>query len=376
MSMSHRERLEIAWSFNEPDRVPIEIKIAPYLHKHPLAKNLMNLINKYASNFATIASPGFGFMGFPSKSYETVIEENENFTRNQKIQETSAGTFTAITYHPKSTNDFHWEKRFISTLEDFEKIALSTREPVQWSYQKYKTEEEKIENSAYPLMHIFHPLGTLARNSELEESYSWFYSVPKLMHEFLTNSNNQVIKTIKNMQEQSGNDRLTFYTAAHEMLIPPWMGHKLFDEFVFPYDKSVYDTIHSKGGRFRSHCHGNCGDFLEKFVKMGVDSIEPLEHLPTGDVNLAEAKKKVGKKMLLSGNIASEHFCQITADEVREQVKKTINIGAPGGGFTLRTSGGYAGTSIDMTDDILKRTIKNIETYILAGLEYGKYPIK
>jgi hypothetical protein len=36
----------------------------------------------------------------------------------------------------------------------------------------------------------------------------------------------------------------------------------------------------------------------------------------------------------------------------------------------------YAGTSIEITDKVLKRSIKNIEIYILSGLDYGQYPIR
>ena len=169
---------------------------------------------------------------------------------------------------------------------------------------------------------------------------------------------------------------MNFAITAHEMLIPPWMGHNLFDEFVMSYDKEVNAIIHSRGGRVRAHCHGNCMEFLEKFAAMGIDSTEPLEGPPAGDVDLAEAKRRVGDRMMLSGNIVSQNFIRATPDEVRDEVREAIRAAAPGGGFSLRATGGLAGTQVTMTDQELDRVIANCEAYLLAGLEFGQYPIR
>jgi hypothetical protein len=81
--------------------------------------------------------------------------------------------------------------------------------------------------------------------------------------------------------------------------------------------------------------------------------------------------------MLLSGNILSQDFVRMTPEEVREKVKEAIRAGAPGGGFTLRASGGgpTAG-AIAMTQEQADREIANFEAYVEAGLEYGQYPIR
>jgi len=35
MTMTHKQRIETAWSFQEPDRVPIEVMILPHSPKYP-----------------------------------------------------------------------------------------------------------------------------------------------------------------------------------------------------------------------------------------------------------------------------------------------------------------------------------------------------
>ena len=93
-------------------------------------------------------------------------------------------------------------------------------------------------------------------------------------------------------------------------------------------------------------------------------------------MDLAEAKRLVGDRMLLSGNIPSQLFTTMTPEEVRRSVKAAILAAAPGGGFTLRPSGGQAGTGSAQNADQMRHCLRSIEAYIDAALEFGTYPIR
>ena len=95
-----------------------------------------------------------------------------------------------------------------------------------------------------------------------------------------------------------------------------------------------------------------------------------------GDVDLAEAKKRIGDRMLLSGNIPSPYFTEWDQGQVEGAVKDAIRAAARGGGFTLRTTGGLAGTNAIKDLRQLDRILDNCKAYLMAGLEYGQYPIK
>ena len=88
------------------------------------------------------------------------------------------------------------------------------------------------------------------RNATMEEVYAWFHEQRELMHRYLAASNAQVAETVRGMTADGIGPN--FCVVAHEMLLPPWMGHRLFDEFVFPYDKMVNDAIHAGGCRHLS----------------------------------------------------------------------------------------------------------------------------
>ncbi len=377
MTMTHKQRFETAWSFREPDRIPIEVgEIAEHVRRHPKAGKVMELIAGAADNLAGLPGMDYGFFGFPVKRREEVVIEDRpgQYQRKRHTQETPAGTFTAITYHPAGELDFHWEKRSIATLEEFRRLAETPRPALVWDAARWREALAGIGERALPVTGLPHPLGALVRNAAMESVYAWFYEDPETMHRFLAAANEQVAVALEGMLTAGLGPY--YAVCAHEMLLPPWLGHALFDEFVFPYDKRVNDVIHRHGGKLRAHCHGNCMDFLEQMAEMGLDAIEPLEHPPAGNVDLAEAKRRVGGRMMLCGNVASERFIFATPAEVRAEARAAIRAAAPGGGFALRTSGGDSGTCMPMPEELAARVLDNIEAYLQAGLDFGQYPIR
>jgi len=376
--MTHRERLETAWAFREPDRVPIELSIAEHARRHPCAERLNALIAEHADNFHGVAAYDWGFLGWPAQRSERVIERRPGqFTRRERIIDTPAGRFAAVVRepdYPGAPPDYHWERRFIRSPDDLRRlleVAIPPRSHV--SRAEFDRDVARIGETGIPTVGLLHPLGTLVRNATLEAVYGWFHTHGDLLHRLLEVANAHVVGAVEAML--SAGIGPTFVVFAHEMLIPPWLGPALFDEFVAPYDRAVFDAIHRGGGRVRAHCHGRIAAWVERFADLGIDAIEPLEGPPHGDVDLAEAKRRVGDRMLLSGNIASPWFAEWSPREVERAVRDAIRAAARGGGFTLRTTGGGAGTGTTTDPDLLARILANCEAYLLAGLEHGAYPI-
>ena len=376
--MDSKTRLETAWSFKEPDRVPIELSLTPKARKLPEAKRLREFEENEADNFIDFADLDWGFFGLDCEYYEKVIEDLPGeYKRIKRIYSTPVGEFYAITkhrYEELNPNDYHWERRYINNLGDLERLAEAPRNVRSFNKEKYERHLSEIGNRGIVMVKLHHPLGKLVRWANMELMYIWMLSEKKLLHKFLENSNIQVIESVLTLKKMDVSP--VFATWAYEMLIPPWMGKDLFHEMVFPYDKKVNDAIHKIGGKHRAHCHGNCAQYLEQFAEMGIDSIEPLESPPYGDNNLAEVKKIVGNRLLLSGNIASQDFLRMGNEDIRRAVLETIRVGAPGGGFSLRCTGGNCGLSSTKTLDQMREFLKKIEVYVETALEFGKYPIR
>lgn len=376
--MTHRERLETAWSFREPDRVPIELELSVLMRDDPRSARLNALIAEHADNFLGVPGASYGFFGFPylGGGEEVLDEEPGEYLRVRRVTETAAGAFTAVTYHPAGHEDYHWEKRYITSTDDLRALADTPREPLTYSKAAWEEAMAGIGDRGVPSTFLQHPLGSLVRNATMEDVYTWLYDDPDLVHRFLDVYTAQIVDALDRLQRDCaagltpGAGRFNFITYAHEMFIPPWMGAELYDEFVLPYDRRIGEVIHRHGGRWRAHCHGRCSGFLERFADCGIDAVEPLEIPPTGDNDLAEVKRRMGSRLLLSGNIPSECFVRLEPATVREMVRAAIDAGAPGGGFTLATSNGHG---LQCGEAEMARVIANCEAYIEAGLEFGAY---
>lgn len=377
--MTSTERLLTAADFREPDRVPIELQIGASARELPELDRIVEFVDTQADNFIGIGCVDWGFFGLNSEYSEEVIEDIPGqYRRIRRIYRTrEAGDFFAITRHAYphlDAPDFRWERRFIDTIDEMARLAEAPRTSRQFDADAYNRGVEQIGERGVAMTSVMHPLGTLVRQANMVEVYGWLMLEPEIMHRFLESTNTQARDTVLAMG-RAGIEPW-FGTWALEMLIPPWMGRRLFDEWVFPYDKMVNDAIHIIGGRHRSHCHGESMGFLVRMAEMGLDATEPLEPPPFGDVDLAEAKRLVGDHMMLSGNIPSQDFVTCTPEQVRQWVKDAIAAAAPGGGFSLRTTGGHAGIDPYLDNDTLAHIIRNVEAYIEAGLEYGEYPIR
>lgn len=375
--MTSKQRLLAAASFREADRVPVELSIPKAARTLPECRRIVEFIDNIADNFIGIGGcVNWGFFGLSTTYREEIVEDRPGeFCIIRRIHQTENGEFTALTKHsyPHLDNpDFLWIKRFIADLDDFDRLITAPRLlPRPFSAAAYQERCTQVGERGLPIVSLQHPLGFLVRNADMIEVYSWFAAEPQRMHRFLEATNRQIVETIKAMGEAGLQP--WFNVTAHEMLIPPWLGRRQFDEFVFPYDKEVNEAVHAIGGKVRAHCHGQVMSFLVRMAEMGIDAIEPLEPPPFGDVDLAAAKRLVGERMLLSGNIPSQSFINMSPEEVTACVRGAIEAAAAGGGFTLRPTGGDAGVDPYLDKSALLKIIANVEAYMKAGLKYGSY---
>lgn len=81
------------------------------------------------------------------------------------------------------------------------------------------------------------------------------------------------------------------------------MGPRAWDELVVPYDKPLIDMIHSYGAIAHYHNHGRMQRCLEKIAALEMDSLDPVEQKPYGDIEMPEALQRVGERVCLVGGL-------------------------------------------------------------------------
>ena len=84
------------------------------------------------------------------------------------------------------------------------------------------------------------------------------------------------------------------------------------------------------------HSDGNLNSVMDEIVNCGFDGIQSLQ--PSAGMDIQEIKEKYGDRLCLWGNIDLDYImCFGSREEVKADVRRTIDIAGPGGGFILST---------------------------------------
>ncbi len=146
-----------------------------------------------------------------------------------------------------------------------------------------------------------------------------------------------------------------------------WVGFGLspaaYREFILPYDRQVVAAIHGAGMLVSYHNCGRARRLLELHAETGADALETLTPAGrSGDVDLADAKARVGSRMTLYGGFNEHVLSNGTQGDVEAEVRRCLDAAAAGGRYILRSTG-----------QILSALPGHIEAMTAAVRKYGCY---
>lgn len=134
-------------------------------------------------------------------------------------------------------------------------------------------------------------------------------------------------------------------------------------EFYKPQLQRIFAVAKRHGLKIWFHCCGMCRPILPDLIEIGVDMWDPAPPSVAGN-NHAELKREFGADLTFVGGIDQPNVLVAgTPADVEAEVKRAIDILAPGGGFIL-------GPAQQITDDV---PFENVLTLYRTALEYGKY---
>jgi len=142
------------------------------------------------------------------------------------------------------------------------------------------------------------------------------------------------------------------------------VGPRFFKEFILPHEIRFTKKVKDMGLFYLYH---NCGDaslLLQYYSKIKMNVYESLTAPPYGDTLLEDALEKIGKDIVLCGNIDQIDFLKkASEEEIYQEVKRVLEMVKPRGNFILGTTDYFSeGTPYN-----------NIQAFARAGLEYGRY---
>ncbi|MCI0692294.1 uroporphyrinogen decarboxylase family protein [candidate division KSB1 bacterium] len=139
-----------------------------------------------------------------------------------------------------------------------------------------------------------------------------------------------------------------------------------YEEFVLPYEQKVIAAIKKAFPALPVYTHtcGSIGDRLDLMMATGANGIDTLDPPPLGTVELEEAKKILSGKTFIKGNIDPVNTLLYGSQgEVKEDVKRRLEIGKPGGGYILSSACSVAPHTPP----------ENIEVLAQLAETFGKY---
>jgi uroporphyrinogen decarboxylase len=115
-----------------------------------------------------------------------------------------------------------------------------------------------------------------------------------------------------------------------------FMSPEQFREFIKPYYVEIVDFIHDRGVKVFKHSDGEHWNIMEDFIEIGFDGIHPIQ---PQCMDIGEVKNKVGERICILGNIdCIDTLVRGSEDDVVEEVRRVIEVAAPGGGYIIASS--------------------------------------
>jgi uroporphyrinogen decarboxylase len=115
------------------------------------------------------------------------------------------------------------------------------------------------------------------------------------------------------------------------------------------------------------HTDGDVFSLIDDFIEIGVDILNPIQTSAGKMSDLDGLKKHYGKNMVFCGGIDTHHILPNgTPEEVRQEVRRVIQILGPGGGYMV------ASVHTVMNDV----PPENVLAMVDAVEEFGRYPIR
>ncbi|MHB1347832.1 MAG: uroporphyrinogen decarboxylase family protein [Candidatus Humimicrobiaceae bacterium] len=115
--------------------------------------------------------------------------------------------------------------------------------------------------------------------------------------------------------------------------ISPEMYHK----FIKPFHKKLFDLIHSKTrAKVFLHSCGSVYDLIPDFIETGVDILNPIQR-SAAKMDILKLKKEFGKELSFWGGgiDVQKQLPFYSLKLIEEEIKRTMEIMAPGGGFVF-----------------------------------------
>jgi hypothetical protein len=379
-SLTSRERLTRLFSSDggdnitvgDIDRIPIWL-LAPYhrlgcyadIYNIPCYKRITEYIDKYCDTFDRRGySSGFCYNGNPDIKRSSSRYEKDGQSIHENVITYGNIVFKSHTsYGDQGTK----VKRYLDGIDDFERqldeiLSIPYIKPTP-DISNYQREKDELGDKGLMMTDIGDPLTTLYGFMSAEDfSMSTALYYDKIL-EFLDVIYERTLDMYKYLLERGIGE--VFFIVGCEFAGPPLVHPDKFNEMSVRYVKGICDLVRSYGKHTMVHYHGNLYKVLSGIKNMNPDGLHTIEAPPIGDCTITQAREKLGKDMILVGNIQYDDLTRLDSETIDEMVRGVIEEGRSGKFILSPTAGPYETV-------LSERAVENYLAFIDAGIKYGR----
>lgn len=276
----------------------------------------------------------------------------------------------SLRYHPlrEATTEREIDEWFDTYDGNFLGRIRVTDEEVEWARAFAKHLRETTDQAI-----VADYFGTVLEAAQgiigWDTIYMHMLSEPQLAHHFFDRLSHELVTGIKKYLSAVG-EYIDIFMFADDLghQRGPMMKHEIYREMVFPGHQAVFQAVkeNSQAAIF-FHTDGTVISLLPDLIEAGMDIFNPVQ-TDAAQMDPAMLKKEFGNQITFWGGGIDTHSVLPfgTPDEVREDVKRRIEILGPGGGFVFASIHNMLGDAPP----------ENILAAVDTVLEMGQYPIR
>jgi uroporphyrinogen decarboxylase len=326
--MNQRERFLTALGRKQPDKVPIcELHI-----DEPIVRRLGEMLNIQSASEKQV-----GYVGLFSDVVERLDLDAVIYSFSfgfENISEKKArdkfGRIYGLSPHGEPL-PIEPRVRDLSELESYDMAAQIS----DADFRGLKYVVDRFKSTRACLMPVSDPYKEAWRTvGGMQTLLLNFRTDPELVHKLLRITTDFALKAVD----------IAIDIGVDAFIVPGDFAHETgllfsvddYREYLKPLHKEIVDHVHRKGAMIIKHSDGNVWRLLDEWMEIGFDGFHPIQ---PQCMDLKEVKAYLGGKMALVGNIDCRTLLVLgTPEEVRQTVKETIAVAAPGGGYVVSSS--------------------------------------
>lgn len=188
---------------------------------------------------------------------------------------------------------------------------------------------------------IFHiPAAWLKNPKGIRDLEDWILAPiehPDYVREFFDMQTETVLKNLELYRQAVGNriEAIAISGTDFGAQLGPFISPACYRDFYKPYHRIFNDWVHQHTNwKVFFHSCGSVAAFLDDFVEVGVDIINPVQPAAAG-MELANLKQKYGDKLVFwGGGVDPQKTMPFgTPEEVARETRQNVSILSRGGGF-------------------------------------------